>query len=201
MTVSVARTQSIPSLTWRKARPLLYGALAWVLFLSALGKATIARADLPSEYELKAALLYNFARFTEWPEDAFGSDADPFLIAVVGDDPFGHLLDDAVHGRSINGRPIVLARWRTPEEVKPCHILFIAIADPDELRRVAATQSGRPVLTMSDKPLFANEGGIVGLDLEADRVHMTINMGSLRRSGVQVSSKLLALSRLIENNP
>lgn len=194
-----------PNVGLEQARSLCFttrlSALAFAFFLLGRVASDAAGSSGPAEYELKAALLYNFARFAEWPTGTFQSDGDAFVIAIVGEDPFGPVLDEAVRGRAIEGRTIKLERWLKPGEVGRCQILFISTSDRSELQQLMSTQGGKPVLMVSDAPGFVSEGGTIGLDLEDGRVRMTINMDVVRRSGVKISSKLLALSRLIEDSP
>src|SRR6059058_1166346 len=79
-----------------------------------------------SEYALKAVFLYNFCRFIEWPKSEFASPTDPIIIAVVGEDPFGPLLEEAVHGETLRGRSIKIQRYRNSDSIGHCHLLFIS---------------------------------------------------------------------------
>jgi len=158
-------------------------------------------SQAPTEYELKAALLYNFARFATWPSESFGPDRDSFVIAIVGNDPFGSGLDDAIRGRTVEGRSITIERWESAEDVGSCHVLFVSVSDREGVRRILHTLRGRSVLTVSDTKEFAREGGSIGLDLADGRVRMTINTATVRGSGIRISSKLLALATLVEDAP
>ena len=162
-------------------------------------EATASRA--PTEDELEAALLYNFARFATWPSESFGPEGDSFVIAIVGDDPFGSTLDDAIQGRTVEGRSITIERWESAKDVGSCHVLFVSVPEGDGVRRILRSLRGRSVLTVSDSNGFAREGGSIGLDLAGGRVRMTINMATVRGSGIRISSKLLALATLVEDAP
>ncbi|HEX2861806.1 MAG TPA: YfiR family protein [Lacunisphaera sp.] len=154
-------------------------------------------AQVSREYDLKAAFLYNFITFTEWPADAFHSSESPYVVGVVGEDPFGSALDEIVNGERIKGRPLVVRRFRRLDDLHNCHILFISSSEarrlPDTLRRLR----GRPVLTVSDMPGFTAAGGGIGFT-STTKIGLNINPGALRDANLVVSSKLLRLARLTE---
>ena len=151
-----------------------------------------------SEYQLKAAFLYNFTQFTEWPADAFATADAPIVIGIVGEDPFGKTLDDAVRGEVVRGRPLVVQRFRADEDIGRCHILFIGRSEKERLRAVLIQLQGRPVLTVSDMNDFALEGGIVHLQLANKSVKLEINQAVAEEAGVQISAKLLRLARIAQ---
>lgn len=186
---------------WKLSSAWSSVAFAWALATALLPVGAKQALAAPTEYELKAALLYNFARFAEWPDDSFASSSDPFVIAIVGPDPFGSLLDQTVEGRKIEGRPITVERWLHAESVEHCHVLFVGFSDRAMQQHTLDALKTRAVLTVSDEREFADHGGTIGLDLEDERVRMTINMSAVRGTGIRISSKLLALSRLIEDAP
>ena len=153
------------------------------------------------EYEVKAAFLLNFAKFVEFPVDAFARPDDPIVISVIGQDPFGPALGDQVSSKSVNGRSFVIVRQKNGRSVPPCHILFVSQSESRNLPQIIEQLRGRSVLTVGDTDDFARAGGMIRLFLEDDRVKMEINAHAAERAGLKISSKLLALARLVSDRP
>ncbi|MHB1036927.1 MAG: YfiR family protein [Pirellulales bacterium] len=163
----------------------------------AQGEAT----DVDREYTIKAAYLYNFGRYVEWPEQAFRENADAFVIGVLGTDPFGAVLDEIAASKKIAGRKIVTRRFNSMTQYVPCHILFVsASASPEE--KAAAIRKSREshVLLVGEAPGFALNGGIVNFFVEQNRVRFEINAEAAKREDLKVSSKLLSLAKLVGGN-
>lgn len=164
--------------------------LAPVAALAALGGAASA-ADLPLEYAVKASYLYKFAPFVQWPSSAFAGAADPLAICIVGQDPFGSVLDDAVRGQRVNGHPIVVRHIDTVRPGVSCHILFAGSGEgAEEMLHAVARQ---PVLTVTDRSRGV-AGGMIQFVMVSGRVRFLIDEGAAQQSGVSISSKLLGLA-------
>jgi hypothetical protein len=148
----------------------------------------------PGEYEVKAAFLFNFAKFVEWPPDAFSGPDSPLVIGVIGEDPFGETLERTVAGKQAQGRPMEVRRWRRVEAVETCHILFVGDSQSEGSRSLVGEMSQRPVLTVGESETFAGQGGIIRFVLESNRVRFEINHQSAIRAGLRISSRLLALA-------
>jgi uncharacterized protein DUF4154 len=146
------------------------------------------------EYEVKAAMIYNFAKFVEWPSTG---NSQPFVLGVVGDDPFGQTLERLVADRAVSGREIRIERYPTADDLGRCDILFIAESESPELPLILAQVHDRGVLTVGDKKDFARDGGVIGFRLEGNKVRFDINVDAARRSGLRISSKLLRLARVV----
>lgn len=142
------------------------------------------------EYKVKAAFLFNFLKFVEWPPAASDS---PWGICVLGHDPFGEVLDQTVRGKIVNGHVIEVRRYSRPGDVKDCNILFIGHADFGRLGIPA--QPG--VLTVGEAPGFLKSGGIINFYIEENRVHFEIQPSVARSAGLHVSSQLLKLGRAL----
>jgi hypothetical protein len=162
------------------------------------GSASAATAA-PSEYEVKAALLFNFAKFVDWPARTFTAPDAPFTVGVVGSDPFGPALERMLAGKTVGGRPIVVRRWPRPRDCGTCQILFVATSDPSVLDQVLDDVRNQPVLTVGDMADFAGQGGIIGLTMEHSRVHFEINPAAADHARLVISSRLLSLARLVPN--
>jgi hypothetical protein len=169
------------------------------LFISLLsmGIALEARAQTVSrEYPLKAVFLLNFAQFTTWPTNAFADTNSPFIIGVLGNDPFGQVLDDAVRSETWNGHKIAVQRYSRLEDLGQCHILFVCQSEARQMERITASMKGKPVLTVSDADAQPYRNVIIRLVTENNRIRFKINLNSLRDSHLTVSSKLLRVAEV-----
>jgi hypothetical protein len=191
----------MPVLTRAVARRGRLPHVAALMFLALLGVAVdpapgASRAT--REYDLKAAFLYNFAQFVEWPADAFPSADAPFVIGIVGADPFGQSLDEIVAGETVHGHPIVVRRWRTLEDMGPAHVLFISRGQAAHLGNLADAVDDRSVLTVGDGDDFATHGGIIGFVVAGNHLRLVINVARARAANLTISSQLLRQSQLVE---
>jgi hypothetical protein len=166
--------------------------LAWALALAAGPLA--AEADL--EYPVKAAFLFNFTKFVDWPADAFAGEKSPLNLCVYGGDPFGKALDDLVANETVGGRPIAVRRVGRGADLKACHVLFLSRAERERQAEVLADLRGAPVLTVGETDRFLADGGLVNFFLEANRVRFAVDLGAVERSRLKISSKLLRLARV-----
>ncbi len=151
-------------------------------------------AQVFNEYEVKAAMLYKFAGFVEWPASPAGA---PLCIGVLGHDPFGPALEQAIQGKSIDGRPFIVRRFKTGQETGTCQIVFVSSSEKKVLRGILDRLRREPVLTVGDTPGFCEDGGIINLELADNRVHFQINPGAAELARLVVSSKLLSLAGIV----
>lgn len=152
----------------------------------------------PQEYEVKAAFLYHFAHLVDWP--APSAPGEPFVIAVVGDDPFGGALDEMLAGKFVRGQPVRVQRFAGAAQLDGgrIRILFVAPGDDEHLRRVLSALAGQPVLTVGESQRFAQRGGMIGFRVTAEgRVAFDINLRRAEQSGLRMSSQLLKLARIV----
>jgi len=151
-------------------------------------------AQVFKEYEVKAAMLYKFAGFIEWPGLPVGA---PLCIGVLGNDPFGPALERAVQGKSTNGRPFVVRRFKTAQGTGHCQIVFVGSSEKKVLRETLDRLRREPVLTVGDSPGFCEDGGIINLELTDNHVHFQINPEAAELARLVVSSKLLSLASIV----
>lgn len=170
--------------------------LAVLLLLAGWGRAGAAAAGI-EEYELKAAFLYNFAKFVEWPPDAFAGAASPVTLCILGEDPFGKSLDAVVQGESLNGRPLAVRRLRDIPPPGECHILFLSGAEKARTAEAMKALRGASVLSVGEGRDFLEHGGVIRLFLDQSRVRFDINLEAAERAHLTVSSKLLRLARAV----
>jgi hypothetical protein len=167
--------------------------LAWA---GLVGPAAAAPPAPAPEYAIKAVFLFNFAQFVDWPETAFASATSPIVIGVLGDDPFGPYLDDLVRPEKIGGRPLAVRRFRRPEEVGECQILFVSRALAGRFDQIKPRLAGRNLLTVADVEGFCQQGGIVLFVTENGKIRLRINTEAAKAAGLTISSKLLRSATL-----
>ena len=166
-------------------------ALPWVL----MGvPSSYTQESKHTEYEVKAAYLYNFGTFVEWPAQLTGVKRDTFTICVLGQDPFGPTLDATVAGESIAGKSVMAKRISKPQDATECYILFISSAEERNLNDIVPALARTSVLTVSDMPEFTRRGGMVQFILEGARVRFEVNLAAAERAGLRLSSQLLKLA-------
>lgn len=149
------------------------------------------------EYQLKAAFLFNFMQFVQWPAAAFAGGASPMVIVVLGEDPFGDHLDQIVRGETIRGRPIVVQRHARIEDVGQCQLLYVNESDGRKLKALLARLAQQPVLTVSDTPEFTHQGGMINFVTQDNRVRLLINVDAARAAQLTLSSKLLRPAQIV----
>ncbi len=158
------------------------------------GQAALAQA--PSEFQVKAAFLYNFAKYLEWPPETFAARDAPITFCIVGNDLFGPALT-GIEGRKAQGRVIHVRRGVALEDLRSCHIAFVANSDERRLGVTLAGAAGLPVLTVSDIEGFAEAGGGIGFVSADQRVQFEVNAQTLQRSNLKLSSEVLKLARVV----
>ncbi len=168
----------------------------------ALAAPGAARAQSLSEYEVKAAFLYNFTKFVEWPPSAFAEGNGELRICVLGEDPFGRSLNAAVGvGEEVEGHKLVVWRPDTLAHAAGCQILFVSRSERERLPQILAPLKSSPVLTVGDTKGFLDQGGIVNFILEGSKVHFEINPAAADQAKLKISSKLLRLARIAGQKP
>lgn len=166
--------------------------LKWAVLASAL-LAGAAAAQTSLEVAVKATDLYKFAAFVDWPAAAFPGPADPAVICLAGDDPFGPALDQAVRGQRIGGHPILVMRLERVERGAACHILFVGPSRRQPPAEALDRVRGLPILTVTDNADAAARG-MIDFVLKDNRVRFRVDPAAAGRSGLAISSKLLSLA-------
>lgn len=164
------------------------------MFLACITAAqTIGTAE---DYQVKAAFLFNFTQFVEWPEDAFADDTSPLVVAVLGEDPFGGYLDKLLEGEKVNGHPLEVRRYSPDEKVEGCHVLFIKLKSKEQLEEALEPLKNRSILTVSDMADFTRYGGMIQFFLRENRIRIRISPEPASDADLVVSSKLLRLAEI-----
>jgi YfiR/HmsC-like len=151
------------------------------------------------EYHLKAVFLFNFAKFVEWPPQAFGDAHDPFIICLAGANPFGSFLDDEVRGQTVRGRPISIRGVSNPRDARTCQILFVPASEHKRERGILDSLQGASVLTVGDADDFTTAGGIVQFKQIDARIHIEIVPEAAERANLRISARLLSLATLVRH--
>lgn len=193
------RTDLHPEITCHRARRLgpiakFVATLLMLLFSAPILTAPETRAqDSLPEYQVKAAYLFNFLKFVEWPGDSPG----PWSICVIGENPFGNDLAQAVSGKSVQGHELLVKDSLTPADLHACHVLFVSASETKRLPALLAALKGSTTLTVGDMENFTGSGGMIQFVAEDGRVRFVINVGAASGAGLKVSSKLLSLAQSV----
>ena len=164
-----------------------------LLALLACGQPAAAQSGL--EYEVKAAFIYNFIQFVEWPQGALADPAAPFRVCLYGDNPFGPALERTIRGEQVNGHPLTIERVAVGGMVTQCQLLFVPQSQAARTAGVLRAAGEAPVLLVGESPNFLRAGGMINLFVEGGRVRFDINQPAASARGLVASSKLLRVAR------
>ena len=156
-------------------------------------------AQSSSEYQIKAAFLYNFAKFVEWPAKALPETSTSMTLCILGEDPFGTDLEQSLDGKTVNGKSIAIKRFRGIRGLEVCHILFISSSERLHLPEILDALREASVLTVGETEQFAKLGGIINFTIEENKVRFEINVDAVERAGLKISSRLLKLGKVIRD--
>ena len=180
----------------RKAlQALLCGTLGLTVFAC-----DVRGADVPTEYQVKAVFVFNFSRFVEWSPQAFTAPNAPFVIGILGSDPFGTRLDEAVRGEQIDQHPLVVRRFRTLGEIGDCQLLYIDRSEGAQLQQILAALDHRNTLTVSELDQSSERGVMIQFTTENNRIRLRINVESAHAAGLTISSKLLRPAEIVSTH-
>jgi hypothetical protein len=193
MTASPTKAGLLPHFDFRKSAtsPLVAALVFWCSLMFA-SPAPAADYSVP---QVQAAFLYKFAQFTTWPSSAFSHGSSPLTIGVLGANPFGRALEDAVRGESAQGRRMIVKYSRRADDLKDCQIVFISRSESNQVDSTIAAFRGMSILTVSDNANFCNRGGMIMFYTEGGRVRFEINSSAARNAGLSISSKLLKIAK------
>lgn len=176
--------------------PRTIATVVWLLFTgsSALGQ------QKASEYQVKAAYLYNFGRFIEWPAGTTTAKSSSFTICVLGEDPFGPSLDRTLAGEMIGDQKVAAKRILSPQESVDCQILYIGSSEANQFNKIIEKFDKTAVLTVSDIPHFSKRGGMIQFVMEENRIRFEVNLTAAQRAGLTLSSELLKVATVVRKN-
>jgi hypothetical protein len=153
------------------------------------------------EYQVKAAFLFHFAQFIEWPPEAFKQADAPMMYCTIGDDPFQGGLDASLNGKTIGTRQVRVRHLRQAGEIPGCQVLFIGSAEKKSIAAALANANGAATLTVGDSEHFAQEGGMIGFSLEDNKIRFEINLDAAEHAKLKISARLLALAKTVIGGP
>ena len=173
------------------------GLRAKIFIVLLVGVNVLHAQDKPAlEYQVKAAFLYNFTRFITWPATAFSSPDAPFVIGIIGNDPFGSYLEEVVAGEKVDNHPIIVQHYHNQKEIGKCQIIFLNLTEPPELKEALTVLQSENTLAVSDASNFAELGGQVQFFKESGKVRLQINVAAAKKSQLEISSKLLRIAKI-----
>jgi hypothetical protein len=167
---------------------------ALLLLVGITLNAALAESGEESEYPVKAAMVYNFSRFIEWPPTTWSSPRDPMVIGVLGSSPVGRVLEETLRGKTSGGRELRVVFLRSADEIGKCQILFVANSEKKRVPEILKAANAGSVLTVSDIDHFVKTGGMIGFFFEENHLRFEIAPEAASRAGLAVSSKLLSLA-------
>ena len=173
--------------------------IATVLWLLLVASSVLGQAK-PGEYQVKAAYLYNFGRFVEWPSKVTTASTGSFTICVLGEDPFGPALDSTLTGETRGNQRVAARRISSPQEYVDCQILFISTSEAKRLNKIIEALGNSAVLTVSDIPGFSQRRGMIQLVMEGNRIRFEVNLAATQRAGLTLSSELLKVATAVRKD-
>jgi len=178
----------------------LFRAVSIALILARLfcGPNASAESTQNKEYLIKAAFLYNFIKFVDWPSESFKNEADPIKLYILGDDPFGEALE-TIGDKTVKGRRLVVKRVQRVEEIEGTHLLFISSSEKGRVKQILQSLRDSPVLTISEMERFGQMGGIINFITVEDKVRFEINPEQAEQNKLKISSQLLKLARIVRS--
>jgi hypothetical protein len=173
----------------------------WLVFFSLIHlTATPASAQVSKEYQLKAVFLWRLAQFTQWPADSFENADSPIIVCVLGENPFGDALDAAVRDETAHGRRLLARYYRGLDQVKMCHIVYIAGSVARQTKEIIAGVSGRSILTVSDIEGFTRSfNGMVRFLTEQNKLKLRVNLKAVTAAGLVLDPRLLRAAEIVGN--
>jgi hypothetical protein len=169
-----------------------------LLLLATLGVGACAGAQaVADEAQIKAAFVYNFLKFVEWPAGAFAGPYSPVIVAIIGDGPTADATAHFLALQRLDERQIVVRRVKEDQSLVGVHAAFVTEHDPWKLSQVLDSAASAGVLSIGEGEEFAAHGGVIALLVESRRVRFDIDLDAARAAGLQISSQLLALTRIV----
>jgi hypothetical protein len=160
-----------------------------------------AESPAPTMHQVEAAFLFNFAKFVTWPDDAFQRSGSALIIGVLGEDPFGTVLEETIRDKTVMGKKLAVKRFVRIHDAMNIHILFLSSSEESQLLPMLKALEKTTVLTVSDMDQFAERGGMVAFTVEDQKVHFNVNVDAVERAGLKMGSQLLKLARIVSDKP
>jgi hypothetical protein len=187
-----------------KTRLVMQAWTAWVtVFFGMAGVQRCFCGELPAatEYQIKALCLLNLAKYVDWPAQAFSETNSPIVIGIIGENKFEDDLKDAMEGKCIGGRRIMVTAVASEKDYRKCQILFIGASDTAREAEVMKGVKSLPILTVGETEQFARDGGIIDFTTRDEKVRFVIDLNAARAVGLGISSRLLSLADTVRGKP
>jgi hypothetical protein len=172
----------------------------WMMAFAGNG-ATRGQTPGSSEYDVKAAFLFHFAQFVEWPPETFKDASAPLTYCTIGEDPFHGALEQSLSGKTVGTRALRVQHLKQTQGIPGCQVLFIGAGEKKRIGEEMARVSGNAVLTVGETEHFAKEGGIIGFFLEDNKIRFEINLDAAEKANLRISARLLTLARTVIGKP
>jgi hypothetical protein len=172
-------------------------AMVGVIATLALACLAVGQTSASGEYEVKAAFLFHFGQFVDWPEETFKDASSPITYCTIGGNPFHGALDASLNGKTIGARPLRVQHFQQPQDMRGCQVLFIGVEEKKLLPAILAGVKGNPVLTVGESEHFAQEGGMISFLLEDNKIRFEINLETAQKAKLRISARLLALAKTV----
>jgi hypothetical protein len=174
-------------------RSFLSLGLIWLLLVGGAGR---AQESQPTEYQIKAAFLFNFAKFVQWPPAAFSSVTSPIIIGILGENPFHDDLARTIRNKTVDDHPLLIKELLSPKDATNCHLLFISTSEKKRLPEILKGLKGTSVLTVGEMDHFTESGGMINFVMQGNKIRFQINQDEATRARLKISSKLMSLALL-----
>lgn len=171
-----------------------------MLMISGIGTRVYAQSDTETEYRIKALYLLNFAKGVEWAAFCFPSSTTPITVAIIGEDPFGQVIDGVLSGRKIGNRSIVVKRFATVDDIDMCHILFVGESEKDNIEPILEAARFWYALTVGDFKPFAQKGGIMNFVFQDDRIRVEYNPEAAQASYIKISDDIRKVTATVKTD-
>jgi hypothetical protein len=185
----------------RRRRLRITGCILSALVALVGDRPVLGQSNPSSEYEVKAAFLFHFAQFVEWPPDTFKEAGTPLVYCTIGEDPFHGSLEAALNGKTIGARSLHVRHLKQPSELQGCQVVFLGEKEKRLFPTVLELLKSSPVLIVGESEHFVQDGGTIGFFLEENKIRFEINLDAAEKAKLKISSRLLALAKTVVGNP
>jgi len=182
-------------------RPRLAPAVVMMLLFFGTVCIASAQANSPNEYAVKAAFLFHFAQFVEWPEGAFQDANSPLVYCTIGEDPFQGALDESLKGKTIEARALQVRHLKDGRDAQGCHVVFIGKTDKRRVTDELTSLGNSPVLTVGETEQFLRDNGMIAFCMEENKIRFNINLEAAKKANLKISSTLLTLASTVIRTP
>ena len=170
----------------------------WIALNGGVGvRAESSTPTVHQVQQVQAAFLFNFAKFVTWPDEAFRRGGDSLIIGILGEDPFGSILEETIHDKTIMGKKLVVKRFVRIQDAANSHILFLSSSEESHVSQMIKALEKTNVLTVSDMEQFTEHGGMVAFTMEDQKVRFNVNVEAVERADLKMGSQLLKLARIV----